>query len=284
MCGREEFRHDRRRRLRRSAAPEGDQGYRQPAGGRRGPARRGRRARQILRSTCGSSPRSNDSTGISRSSGAGRKPNACISSASVRRITCTTRTSVSPFASGAHAICEKPLVINPWNLDALRDLEEETGRRVYTVLQLRLHPELMALRDSVRGDGQCAARRVSDLLHVTRPMVRRVVEGLRGTIRRHRHQHRHPPLRPAAVAVRVGHRLGGPFSRRPSNWRVSGARTCARALVPLRRRRRPAVRCRAGRQDHVPVDNRGRAGDSSSATALPTSTRASTRRCLPGAA
>src|SRR5882672_6175115 len=44
---------------------------------------------------------------------------------------------------GAHAICEKPLVINPWNLDALRELEEEHGSRVYTVLQLRLHPTLL---------------------------------------------------------------------------------------------------------------------------------------------
>ena len=39
--------------------------------------------------------------------------------------------------NGADAICEKPLVINPWNLDALEELEQETGRRVYTVLQLR---------------------------------------------------------------------------------------------------------------------------------------------------
>jgi len=51
---------------------------------------------------------------------------------------------------GADAICEKPLVINPWNLDALKDLELETGRRVYTVLQLRLHPSLIALRDRLR--------------------------------------------------------------------------------------------------------------------------------------
>lgn len=48
---------------------------------------------------------------------------------------------------GAHAICEKPLVINPWNLDALQDLERETGARVNTVLQLRLHPILLELRD-----------------------------------------------------------------------------------------------------------------------------------------
>ena len=50
---------------------------------------------------------------------------------------------------GAHVICEKPLVINPWNLDALQDLERETGRRVNTVLQLRLHPQLIALREKL---------------------------------------------------------------------------------------------------------------------------------------
>jgi len=49
--------------------------------------------------------------------------------------------------AGAHAICEKPVVINPWNLDALSDLEHETGRRIWTVLQLRVHPELIALRE-----------------------------------------------------------------------------------------------------------------------------------------
>ena len=47
----------------------------------------------------------------------------------------------------ADAICEKPLVLNPWNLDALAELEDESGRRIYTVLQLRLHPALIALRE-----------------------------------------------------------------------------------------------------------------------------------------
>lgn len=47
---------------------------------------------------------------------------------------------------GAHAICEKPLVISPWNLDQLAALEQEYGRRVYTVLQLRLLPALRELR------------------------------------------------------------------------------------------------------------------------------------------
>jgi UDP-N-acetyl-2-amino-2-deoxyglucuronate dehydrogenase len=50
---------------------------------------------------------------------------------------------------GAHAICEKPLVINPWNLDALEELERESGRRVFTVLQLRHHPSLLRLRDEL---------------------------------------------------------------------------------------------------------------------------------------
>ncbi len=46
----------------------------------------------------------------------------------------------------ADAICEKPLVLNPWNIDALTELEQESGRKVYTVLQLRVHPSLIALR------------------------------------------------------------------------------------------------------------------------------------------
>ena len=49
--------------------------------------------------------------------------------------------------AGADVICEKPLVINPWNLDALESLQAETGRLINTVLQLRLHPELLALRE-----------------------------------------------------------------------------------------------------------------------------------------
>ncbi|TSA17287.1 gfo/Idh/MocA family oxidoreductase [bacterium] len=48
--------------------------------------------------------------------------------------------------TGADAICEKPLVINPWNLDALQELERETGKRVYTILQLRVHPTIVQLR------------------------------------------------------------------------------------------------------------------------------------------
>jgi len=46
-------------------------------------------------------------------------------------------------------ICEKPLVLNPWNLDALEELEKETGRRVYNVLQLRLHPAIIELKERI---------------------------------------------------------------------------------------------------------------------------------------
>src|SRR5688572_28776755 len=52
---------------------------------------------------------------------------------------------------GADAICEKPLVLNPWNVDALAEIEKETGRKVYTILQLRLHPAIIALREKVRN-------------------------------------------------------------------------------------------------------------------------------------
>lgn len=53
---------------------------------------------------------------------------------------------------GANAVCEKPLVINPWNVDGLRMLETETGCRVYTVLQLRLHPSIINLRKKVEDE------------------------------------------------------------------------------------------------------------------------------------
>ncbi len=49
----------------------------------------------------------------------------------------------------ADAICEKPLVLNPWNVDALREIEKETGKNVFTILQLRLHPSIIALREQV---------------------------------------------------------------------------------------------------------------------------------------
>jgi len=50
---------------------------------------------------------------------------------------------------GAHAICEKPLVLNPHNIDGLAVVEEETGKKVYNILQLRLHPRIIDLRRRV---------------------------------------------------------------------------------------------------------------------------------------
>jgi len=51
----------------------------------------------------------------------------------------------------AEAICEKPIVLNPWNIDALQEIENETGRKIYTVLQLRLHPKILELREKIRN-------------------------------------------------------------------------------------------------------------------------------------
>ncbi len=51
--------------------------------------------------------------------------------------------------AGADVICEKPLVLNPWNIDGLADIERETGRRISTILQLRLHPALLALKAKI---------------------------------------------------------------------------------------------------------------------------------------
>lgn len=55
------------------------------------------------------------------------------------------------FALRAHAdaICEKPLVLNPWNVDALAEIARETGHRINTILQLRLHPIIAGLRETI---------------------------------------------------------------------------------------------------------------------------------------
>ena len=50
---------------------------------------------------------------------------------------------------GADAICEKPLVLNPWNLDALQMMEKESGKRVWNILQLRVHESIIALKEKI---------------------------------------------------------------------------------------------------------------------------------------
>ncbi len=67
---------------------------------------------------------------------------------------------------GADVICEKPLVINPWNIDLLEELEHETHRRIYTVLQLRVHPKLMELRERLLADKSGKQHEV-DLTYIT---------------------------------------------------------------------------------------------------------------------
>ncbi len=62
---------------------------------------------------------------------------------------------------GADAICEKPLVINPWNLDALEEIEAETGGKIHAVLQLRVHPELLKLKARIEQE---PAEKIHDVL------------------------------------------------------------------------------------------------------------------------
>lgn len=51
----------------------------------------------------------------------------------------------------ADAICEKPIVLNPWNIDALREIENETGHKIFTVLQTRLHPGIIELKNKIQN-------------------------------------------------------------------------------------------------------------------------------------
>ena len=53
--------------------------------------------------------------------------------------------------SGAHAICEKPLVLNPWNLEGLKELEKESNKRIYNILQLRHHKSIIDLKQKIDG-------------------------------------------------------------------------------------------------------------------------------------
>jgi UDP-N-acetyl-2-amino-2-deoxyglucuronate dehydrogenase len=55
--------------------------------------------------------------------------------------------------SNVDAVCEKPVVLNAWNIDALQSIEKDTGRKVFTVLQLRLHPAIKRLKKMVQDQG-----------------------------------------------------------------------------------------------------------------------------------
>ncbi len=70
---------------------------------------------------------------------------------------------------GADALCEKPLVISPWNLDQLAQIEEESGQRIYTVLQLRLHAEAQRLKAALEAQRAAGGGRTSvELTYITR--------------------------------------------------------------------------------------------------------------------
>jgi UDP-N-acetyl-2-amino-2-deoxyglucuronate dehydrogenase len=68
---------------------------------------------------------------------------------------------------GADAICEKPLVLNPWNVDALMDIEKESGQKIHSILQLRLHPSIIALKNKVDTAKHKKEKYEVDLTYIT---------------------------------------------------------------------------------------------------------------------
>lgn len=69
--------------------------------------------------------------------------------------------------AGASAICEKPLVLNPWNIDALQQIEKETQSKVNTILQLRLHPSIIDLKRNISSREHNAKKFDVDLTYIT---------------------------------------------------------------------------------------------------------------------
>ena len=67
---------------------------------------------------------------------------------------------------GAHAICEKPLVLNPWNIEALEHVAADTEKKIYTILQLRLHPVIIALREKIKAGSKDKVYDI-DLTYIT---------------------------------------------------------------------------------------------------------------------
>lgn len=66
--------------------------------------------------------------------------------------------------AGSDVICEKPLVLNPWNIDGLIEIERDSGRKVNTILQLRLHPAIQALKERIAASNE---RHAVDLTYIT---------------------------------------------------------------------------------------------------------------------
>ena len=154
--------------------------------------------------------------------------------------------------SGAAAICEKPLVLNPWNIDGLAEIEEETGNRISTILQLRLHPAIIALKERVAGSAKNEF--AVELTYITS----------RG--RWYHASWKGEPSKSGGIATNIGvhffdmlAHVFGPVREnvvhlhdRPAGGRLSRLRPCAYQLVPLGRSRRPAGTSQ--RQDNLPLD------------------------------
>ena len=68
--------------------------------------------------------------------------------------------------NGADAICEKPLVLNPWNIDALEEVQADNGSKVYNILQLRLHPALIELKQKIE-ENKAGKKHEIDLTYIT---------------------------------------------------------------------------------------------------------------------
>jgi len=68
--------------------------------------------------------------------------------------------------NNAHAICEKPVVLNPWNIEGLYDIEKDTGKKVFHILQLRHHPSVVQLHELVKNAPQDTKYDI-DLTYIT---------------------------------------------------------------------------------------------------------------------
>jgi len=96
-----------------------------------------------------------------------RKPNAAIDYMSICSPNYLHDAHIRfALRSGAHAICEKPLVLNPWNLEGLQAMEQDTGLSVNTILQLRLHPTLIELKQRLDSTPSAKKHQV-DLCYIT---------------------------------------------------------------------------------------------------------------------
>lgn len=135
---------------------------------------------------------------------------------------------------GADAICEKPLVLNPWNIDALSEMEQETGRRVWTILQLRLHPALVELKKRIE-QAPAGQKHDIDLTYIT-SRGRWYGVSWKGDVQKSggcRNEHRRPLLRHAALDLRGLDPAGGPFVHSGKSRRLLGTGQSPGALVPV---------------------------------------------------